>query len=110
VGCAHEARDLGANYCGSTARAIGELDDRVKPSYGIRSGYMMPCYHTGSVSAIRGEAVGLVKAIRGEAIRGRKWKKEGGEIGLGGENWPMASIGNRILYNFETIFTNCKLI
>jgi hypothetical protein len=37
------------NCYGNATRATGELGDQVKPSYGIRSGYMMPGYHTGSV-------------------------------------------------------------
>jgi hypothetical protein len=44
------------------------------------------------------------------ARRGRKGKKEEGESGPGGENERMTDIGNRILYNCQNIFPNCKLI
>jgi hypothetical protein len=42
--------------------------------------------------------------------RERKRTKEKGASGSGRESWPMADIGNGILYNFQNIFPNCKLI
>jgi hypothetical protein len=95
-------REVGQLGCGGFCWA------RRSELIGLRGGRV----GLGSRLSVRG-VLGWLRLLvfeRWASHGGRKRKKEKGQSGSGGESWPMADIGNRILYNFQNIFPNCKLI